>query len=85
MGKEVVCGAKTNPAASLYYFASLLHGEAGEWGDALNCIEESLARSEDHYWRYFYVRGMLLACVHNFGEALRDLNAAVSLSEGGRA
>ena len=28
---------------------------------------------------------MLLACVHNFGEAIRDLNAAVSLSEGGRA
>ena len=29
MGTEIVCEAKTNPAASLYYYQSLLHGYGG--------------------------------------------------------
>lgn len=37
-----------------------------EWKDALDCIDESIERSEDHYWRYFYVRGLLLSCIHSF-------------------
>ena len=32
MGREVVGVARTNPAASLYYYQALLEGEAGEWG-----------------------------------------------------
>jgi hypothetical protein len=56
----------TNTAAGVYYFSSLLHGYMEEWKEALACIEESIDRSEDHYWRYFYVRGLLLSCIHSF-------------------
>ena len=43
-------------------------------------IDESIDRSEDHYWRYFYIRGMLLSCIHSFKEALNDLTIAINLS-----
>ena len=72
--------ATTNTAAGVYYFSSLLHGYMGEWKTALDCIDESIDRSEDHYWRYFYVRGLLLACIHSFREAVNDLSLAVALS-----
>ena len=61
MGKQA-----SNTAAGVYYFSSLLQGYMQEWKDALDCIDESIERSEDHYWRYFYVRGLLLSCIHSF-------------------
>lgn len=39
-----------------------------------------MERSEDHYWRYFYVRGLILSCIHSFREAINDLTLAVALS-----
>jgi tetratricopeptide (TPR) repeat protein len=78
--QRIVGKATTNTAAGVYYFSSLLHGCMEEWKEALDCIDESIDRSEDHYWRYFYVRGLLLSCIHSFREAINDLSLAVALS-----
>lgn len=78
--KKIIGKINSNTAASVYYFNSLLHGYLEEWKEALTCIDESIDRSEDHYWRYFYLRGMLLACVHSFKEATNDISVAINLS-----
>jgi tetratricopeptide (TPR) repeat protein len=82
--RRILGHSPSNAAASLYYFNCLLHGYLEEWKEALLCIDESIDRSEDHYWRYFYLRGMLLACIHSFREAISDLTVAANLAGASR-
>lgn len=78
--RKILGWSASNTSASAYYFSALLHGHLEEWKEALISIDESINRSEDHYWRYFYIRGMLLACIHSFKEAINDLTVAVNLA-----
>ena len=50
-----------------------------EWKEAILCIDEAIERSEENYWKFFYVRGMILATLHNFMEAINDISIAINL------
>lgn len=70
---------QNNIGANIYYHKCILHCFMDEWKEAILCIDEAIERSEENYWKFFYVRGMILATLHNFMEAINDVSIAINL------
>lgn len=81
---KIIDGTTGNITASVFYFSSLIYAYSQEWKQAVNFIDQSIDKSEDHYWRYYYVRALYLACIHSFKQAINDLIVAVNLSGNSR-
>lgn len=65
--------------ANIFYHRSVLYGYLNEWREAIADADEAIHRSEENYWRFFYLKALILACVHNFSDAISNCTTAINL------
>ena len=73
--------SSSNYAAYIFYYRGVCAAWAGEWTAAAGELETAIDKSEDNYFNFYYLRGLALANLQNYKQAISDASLALSISE----
>lgn len=77
---QLVGASHNSISAYAYYHKSVVHAYMEEWKEAIEAVDDAIEKSEENYWKFFYLRGLILACIHNFSDAISDCTTAINLN-----